>query len=365
MPKKINVKNARKRLMARRNKNKAPVNLSNAITRRTVSGANRDAKWMQRVVGTECLGSLFELDQTQLWDFNQLELGETRTGHYFRAYEKHFVHSLKYRFEPTLGASATGQVSMAFEHDVTDVPPAADVAVTQFASFADNVLGPVSQVQTLEVRNRRLPDGAWQHMTLFNDPSDGTRESCFGSLRTIVVGTGLASTVACGTLYVEYDVTFIGPEVEYNEGTNIGADLCQRLYVRGATTAGADFLPQLTTVTNGGAPGAQPFLQLCDAAGNPYSMDPGDIISTIYEGTTGGFRLQLPTGKDVPVGTHIFIKPSLQTLDISTPQGENLNSSSLVGWVSTALGAAGVIVSFMGALNDYATLRRSQVLRMY
>jgi len=355
------VKNAKKNVMARR-KSKAPVKLSNASTRRQVSGPRGTSNWMQRVSGTESLGAVFELDRVQSFDFCQLDLHGTRTGNLFKIYEKHFVHSLKYRFEPTLGASAIGQISMAFEHDVTDLPPTEDTAIAHFASFADNLLGPICQVHTLEVKNRRLPDGAWQHMTLYNDLSDGLRESCFGSLRTFVVGTGLSSSTSCGTLYVDYDVTFISPEVATGESVINAPTTLNRFYITGSGTA-SDISPSMTAMVDNGVT-ATPQLTCYDTAHSfTYNMDPGDL----YCGEVVkyfGCVLKTPQGEDVPLGTKIFWKPSTQEFDLTTGQGSIHDVSPIIGWISTAMGVAGLMITFVGAVDTFMDVANVRQLRI-
>jgi hypothetical protein len=275
------------------------------------------------------------------------------------------VHKLKYRFKPILGATAKGQLSMAFEHDVTDLPPTPDTAIAHFASFADNVLGPIAQEHSLVVQNRRLPDGAFQHMTLFNDPSDGPRESCFGSLRTYVIGTGLASTEAVGTLYVEYDIIFVSPEIETNDNEITTPSGLDRIYCAGAGTGGSDVAPSLTAMVNDGI-GTTSQLTCYNAAHTAlYDMDPGDVYCGIIDSVAGALSLRLPTGGEVPLGTRVYWRPATQEFDLTAGTGEISTTQPIIGWIATALGVAGMLLSYAGGLDSYMAMRDVRRLRFH
>jgi len=163
----------------------------------------------RELLGTVSGSVLFEWDQYML-NPGLNEVFPWLSG-IARRYEAYRMHNLKFSFVPRVSSATAGAVTLAFDHDPSDVGPETLVqAMTYQGCVRDSVIRPLTG-QAPKAEN--LPWLYVRSSAQFESLSDvGLRSSDLGSL--FVATDGFAGTTEVGELWVDYDFTFRTPQLE-------------------------------------------------------------------------------------------------------------------------------------------------------
>jgi hypothetical protein len=203
---------------------------------------------------------------------NPKTLGVSRLATVSALWERYKFRSLKFRYEPVAPTTTAGQLLGYVDYDTYDDPT--------------GVAG-VQNLQRAAAHYGESPVELWSRtfweikdvdpLTDLYVDSDGTDPRWTNQGRLVVLAaSAIASSTACGNIYLDYDVEFFIPQLELTPNTGYadkftGSTSCTTDAIMGTTVAGATWnnLPLVAAVS-----------------GNSFTLPPGAYFINL--GITGG-----------------------------------------------------------------------------
>jgi len=172
-----------------------------------------------RVRGHEILGSVIPLVSTApslaaVFDSNPACWTSSRLSLTACSYEKYRYNSARIRYIPSVSTTQSGSIALAIETDPDERLPADADAVTRTMNNQFSGLGSVWA--PLDVMFRRDPkDQDWYKASILGED---VREAVTQFLVYAVTDVTNLANSALGRLVIEYDIEFMYPELEVQDG---------------------------------------------------------------------------------------------------------------------------------------------------
>lgn len=301
-----------------------------------------------RIRGTEKVCTVKNLGELQRVFIDFIGLSSTRVAQVLKMYERYFVHSITFKYVPTVAKTAAGMVTMSPDYDSGDgnVWTASDL-VEKLSQMKGSVSCSVSNSSIVDMANPEVIKGEYLRPVLFVDPVSDRRLSSYGQLLIFLSGSDSAANSTVGYVEMSYDITALvpcpAPQVSI-ELPNI-TKLSSTGAVVNAITSGetVDIAKCLVTDSN---------------------MDLCAVYYATIDSYSGATTLKDASGAVVSPGARIVFTPAKSTISAGTSSVIDNVSSGYVGRIMTSIG--GQILKFVaGGAADILLRDVKGILKSY
>jgi hypothetical protein len=297
---------------------------------------------------------------------DSVALRDTPFGEVFRRYERYFINSCEFTWNPSVSKTARGMIHAYPETDVIDLMASYSMAPTEHAQMWGYKAFPILQTAKVGFPNITLPSGEKMRGNLFTSPIVQERLSVYGELRFAIQGidmTEFPHGTFLGNFIVALDATFSMPQYPHSYqalGMSAGTRLACYNYAVDSMTDdtwpnhnGIDTFPHITLKNDGNA---------------GVSMTDSGLYSAriAYNSEANSPYLKSEDGQIVPPGTMVYWAKA----DKQVNEGDLLvknNNNTRVGkiFLSRALNGAARLAwhCLSGHLDKYVKLIDTVILR--
>lgn len=264
-----------------------PASFSGILSTPKYNISSSDNGQVTRVTGHDLLGSLYRGENIAgVFDMNPACWTNSRLSFIARTYEKYRFNSFTIHYVPSLATSATGFTAMYYEPEIYDnVASAVTQTLTHYTSTAGPCWQPLSMTWKRPVTDQT---------TYLCTEKTGVERALLSQGKVAVICENTATNP--GLLSIDYDITFLYPELEYGyagvqyEVTQLNLNATANGIIdAGPAFATTDNKLIELTITD---PISDLFITV---AGNPYAYLAGAVLYTAWDGTSWRLFPDIPS----------------------------------------------------------------------
>jgi hypothetical protein len=305
-------------------------------------------------------------DSVQAIRIDAVALKDTPFGEVFRRYERYFVNSCDFTWNPSVSKTARGMIHAYPETDVIDLMATLANAPNEHSQMWGYKAFPILQTAKVGFPNITLPSGEKMRGNLFTSPIVQERLSVYGELRFAIQGIDTVEFPAgtfLGNFNVSLDITFSMPQYPHAyEAANDPNSVRLSAANSAVDSVTDDIWP------NFNLPDTFPNITMKNTGNTAISMGDFALHCGRIESETeaGSPWLQTEDGKVCPPGTVVYWTKAEKQLE---PDGVLLknNNNSKVGkiFLSRAMDGAARLAWHVLAnhVDKYVGIREHIVLR--
>jgi hypothetical protein len=305
-------------------------------------------------------------DTVQAIRIDAVALKDTPFGDVFRRYERYFVNSCDFTWNPSVSKTARGMIHAYPETDVVDLMATAASAATQHSQMWGYKGFPILQPTKIGFPNITLPSGEKMRGNLFTSPIVQERLSVYGELRIGIQGLDLSEfphNTFLGNFIVTLDITFSMPQYPHlYEASGYNATRLAAANNYAVSCMTDDTWPNLNSADG------FPAITLKNDGGTGVTMGDSSLFCARigHSSDSSAPYLTSEDGQTVPPGTMVYwqkAEKQVNTGDLLVKNNDNTKVGKI--YLSRALNGAARLAWHViaGQLDKYIPLFDTKILR--